>query len=141
MTVGTLRVAPMFVPLLLAVSCRHHPGTDRVHVPPAPRHCAAWYEIDAQHGACHGMDQPRTATMVMVPRTAPGLANCMLRCDQARPRWEVDVQAEGFPGNILCTVDGGPKLRLSVGGQTFPMWFVRVGSNPCRSTSRSEEER
>jgi hypothetical protein len=104
----------MFVSLLLTVSCRHHAGSDLVQAPPAPPDCAAWYEIDAPASACRGVVEPRPATMTTAPRVEPRHANCMLRCDQSRPRWEVDIQTPGFRGTVLCTIDGGPKLRLAI---------------------------
>ena len=104
----------MSVPVLLAVSCRHHAGSDLVQAPAPPSDCAAWYEIDAPESACRGVDEPRPATMTTKPRLEPSNANCMLRCDQARPRWEVDIQRAGFHGNVLCTIDGGPELRLVI---------------------------
>ena len=105
----------MLVPLLLAVSCRHHAGSELVQAPAPPGDCAAWYEIDAAQSACRGADEPRPATMVAMPRLEPGHANCMLRCDQSRPRWEVDIQRAGFRGDVVCTIDEGPTLRLAIG--------------------------
>jgi hypothetical protein len=104
----------MFVPMLLTVSCRHHAGSDLVQAPAPPGDCAAWYEIDAPESVCRGADEPRPATMTTSPRLESSHANCMLRCDQPRPRWEVDIQRAGFHGNVLCTIDGGPKLRLAI---------------------------
>ena len=107
----------MVVSLLLAVSCRHHAGSDLVQAPAPPSDCAAWYEIDAPASDCRGMDEPRPATMSTQPRLEPGHANCMLRCDQSHARWEVDIQRAGFHGDVLCTIDGGPKLRLAIDGE------------------------
>ena len=104
----------MLVPLLLVLSCRHHAGPDLVQAPAPPGDCAAWYEIDAPESACRGVDEPRPAAMTTLPRLESSHANCMLRCDQSRPRWEVDIQRAGFHGNVLCTIDGGPQLRLAI---------------------------
>ena len=104
----------MLASLLLAMSCRHHAGSDLVQAPAPPGDCAAWYEIDAPASDCRGMDEPRAATVIAHPRVEPSHANCMLRCDQSRPRWEVDIQRAGFHGNVVCAVDGGPTLRLAI---------------------------
>jgi hypothetical protein len=105
----------MFALLWLMVSCRHHAGSDLVQAPAPPSDCAAWYDVDAPESACRGMDEPRPATMTTLPRLDSNHANCMLRCDQSRPRWEVDIQTAGFHGNVLCTIDSGPTLRLAIG--------------------------
>ena len=125
----------MLVLLLLPVSCRHHAGSDLVQAPPPPRNCAAWYEIDAPESACLGMDEPRSATMTAIPRLESPHANCMLRCDQSRPCWEVDIRAAGFRGNVVCAIDNGPKLRLSIDPKGVSEGFVHGGSSPLRRQS------
>jgi hypothetical protein len=104
----------MLFPLLLTISCRHHAGSDVVQAPAPPSDCAAWYEIDAPESTCRGVDEPRPATVTAHPRLESSHANCMLRCDQSRPRWEVDIQRAGFHGNVVCATDGGPTLRLAI---------------------------
>ena len=103
--------------LVVLFACHHHaPPSQTVSAPEPPRHCAAWFEVDVDRSVCGQNGTPLEATPTTVPAIRPSRINCTLRCDQPRPGWEVDLQVAGFRGSVLCEVEGGPRLRLSVLG-------------------------
>jgi hypothetical protein len=119
------------LPLIVLVGCRHYAQSETARAPEPPTHCAAWFEVDVDRSECGLADTPLEATPTTVPAIRPRLISCTLRCDQLQPRWEVDLQVAGFRGDVLCELEGGPRLRLSVlGDRPSPGVRGRWGEPP-----------
>ena len=96
------------------------PGADLVVAPASPRDCQAFYEVPASPRNCRGVSTPLEATLSTVPHVeTPG--NCVLRCDTAPPRWEVDLQVAGFRGIASCHAPGGASLMANLKDRDAPL--------------------